>query len=213
MILGWGQYTGTLKRAIAQFKYHHQTTLAEPLGLGLGEAWLAYQQTLPQTARSRPTVIPIPMHAEKERERGFNQAVLLAEQFCRRTRLPLLRDGLVRSRATLPQFSLSAQARQQNLAAAFELGPELERRRIPREGSKPLSVLLLDDIYTTGATIRAAAQPLREWGIAIAGVVAVALPITLRNPQRNQHTLSTAPPQDEGEALRQSQTQAPGPVR
>jgi len=167
-LVSWGRYEGQLKRAIAQLKYHNTPALAEPLGEGLAEAWLRSQQS--NQAKNRPWVIPVPMHREKQRQRGFNQAELIARSFCRHTGLPLLAQGLRRIQATQAQFELSPAERQRNVAQAFAIGPELLKQR--RRQQRP--ILLLDDIYTTGATVGAIAQLLAAAHIPIAGVVAVA---------------------------------------
>ncbi|HEY9888332.1 MAG TPA: ComF family protein [Candidatus Obscuribacterales bacterium] len=163
-ILAWGQYQGLLKRAIAALKYEGQPHLAVPLGQALGHLW----QQFPVTTRRSPLVVPIPMYADKQRERGFNQAALLAAAFCHQTGLPLVERGLVRQRATAPQFGLGLAARQQNLAGAFIIGPAFQRDR----PSRP--VFLIDDIYTTGTTALVAAATLRRHGISVCGVGAIA---------------------------------------
>jgi len=168
-LVSWGRYEGPLKRAIAQLKYHDTPALAEPLGEGLAETWLRAQQN--NQAKIRPWVIPVPMHREKQRQRGFNQAELIARSFCRHTGLPMLAQGLQRIQATQAQFELSPAERQRNVAQAFAIGPELLRQQRRRQ-QRP--VLLLDDIYTTGATVGAIAQLLAAAHIPIAGVVAVA---------------------------------------
>nr|WP_290226719.1 ComF family protein [Trichocoleus desertorum] len=170
-MFAWGKYGGTLKRALACLKYNHQPKVARPLGQWLGQAWLhqgpkAFTQTA--SATSWPVVVPIPLHADKLKQRGYNQAELLAQSFCDHTGLPLQRQGLVRLRATEAQFGLSQAARAENLAAAFALNPSVWRSQPQR------SVLLLDDIYTTGATVQSAAQLLRSHGITVCGVVAIA---------------------------------------
>ncbi|MDX2215382.1 MAG: ComF family protein [Oculatellaceae cyanobacterium bins.114] len=165
-VFAWGDYGGALKRAIATLKYENQPQLARPLGHWLANAWLA--SPLSQTP---VTVVPIPMHAAKRQKRGFDQAELLAEAFCDKTGLLLRRQGLERVRATTAQFELSAEARQQNLLGAFQLGREF-RHRSPHS-----PVLLLDDVYTTGATVNAAAQTLRRHQIRVYGVVAIAKPL------------------------------------
>lgn len=163
-LLPWGLYGGALKQAIAALKYDKQRAVARPLGHGLGQAWRMAAIACPPL-----TVIPIPLHVDKQKQRGFNQAALLAEAFCQVSRLPLCPEGLVRVRATEAQFSLSSGARLENLADAFRVGEGLRRR--PLRGS----VLLLDDIFTTGATIQAAAQCLQQQQIAVFGVVAIAV--------------------------------------
>ncbi|MCT7952105.1 ComF family protein [Ancylothrix sp. C2] len=162
----WGVYGGILKRAIAVMKYENQPQLAKPLGEWVGEAWL--KQRL--AAERNLTVVPIPLHSTKLKARGFNQAELLAEHFCSVTNLPLQRRGLVRIRETEAQFGLSAVQRQENLRNAFSVGTGF------RKGHFSGSVLLFDDIYTTGSTIRAAVEALGAAGVPVWGVVAVAAP-------------------------------------
>jgi len=161
-VFAWGNYQGALKRAIAALKYEQHPELAVPLGQALGQRW----QQAPLTRRA-PLVVPIPMFIEKQRERGYNQADLIAKAFCAQTGLALVRHGLMRQRATVPQFSLGVEARRQNLAGAFSLGEAFQRR--PRQ-----PVLLLDDIYTTGTTVQIAAHELRRCGISVCGVAIVA---------------------------------------
>lgn len=158
----WGRYEGALKRAIAALKYENQPQLAQPLGQWLGESWL--QSSLIKSKNL--AIVPIPMYPEKQQKRGFNQAELLAQSFCDVTRLSLQKQGLERIKSTEAQFGLSPQARQQNLNSAFRLGKGL----LPQK----TTVLLLDDIYTTGATALSAAQTLRQQGINVEGILAIA---------------------------------------
>jgi len=162
-VFAWGAYGGTLKRAIAVLKYENEPQIAKPLGHWLAQAWLNSQ-----LASKALVVVPIPLHANKQKQRGYNQATLLAQSFCEITRLQLHQRGLERIRATEAQFGLSASDREKNLAMAFKLGSEF-RHHHP---TKP--VLLLDDIYTTGATARSAAQTLEKLGIPVYGLVALA---------------------------------------
>lgn len=109
------------------------------------------------------------MHDRKLQERGFNQAHLLAKSFCAMTGLRLETNGLRRIRDTEAQFRLSNAARSQNLTDAFGLGSAF----IERSSTQP--VLLLDDIYTTGATARSAAQTLRSQGVRVHGIIVLAI--------------------------------------
>lgn len=178
-VFAWGDYQGTLKQAIATLKYNNHPELAQPLGHAMGRAWLQSEH-----GKTPLIVVPIPMHADKQKQRGFNQAELLAEAFCKITRLPPARRGLVRVRATVPQFGLSVEGRSQNLAGAFQIGPDF--RRPPRR-----PVLLLDDIYTTGATARNAAECLTAQGIRVYGLVALASP---RFSDVKHSTIPPSPP-------------------
>lgn len=167
-LLAWGTYSGPLKRTLAALKYDQQPQLARPLGQALGQAWLDAAAPKSGISKSRLPlcVVPIPMHADKQRQRGYNQAILLAESFCEWTRLPLKAQGLERIRATEAQFNVTGAEREHNVANAFAIGKGLSRHST--------AVLLLDDIYTTGATARSAAQTLRQQGILVHGMVAIA---------------------------------------
>ncbi|MCS6782004.1 MAG: ComF family protein [Gloeomargarita sp. SKYBB_i_bin120] len=161
-LAAWGRYQDALKRVLGALKYHGQPELARPLGHYLGDVWLTQGHRL----TSEPAVAPIPLHAQKLKQRGYNQAELLARHFCRYVGLPLYPDLLLRQTETQAQHWLSARAREANLATAFALNPQA---RYPR---RPL--LLLDDIYTTGATARAVQRTLQQAGWSVVGILVVA---------------------------------------
>lgn len=165
-MFAWGRYGGALKQAIAALKYNNHPQLARPLGHWLGQAWLSS----PVSQAKSLTVIPIPMHPDKWQERGFNQAELIARSFCEQTGLPLQSQGLIRVRHTEAQFGLSAEARVKNLSGAFRVGAGVTGQLV----AQPKTILLVDDIYTTGATANAAAQALHQHQVAVYGVVAIA---------------------------------------
>ncbi|MBD0267234.1 MAG: ComF family protein [Cyanobacteria bacterium Co-bin8] len=167
-VLAWGAYQGSLRQALGLLKYQHKPALAQLLGSYLGQCWQHQHPRLHPSQKRQPIVVPIPLHADKLSQRGFNQAELLAYWFCRLTNLPLASRGLVRVRATQAQHGLGAQARQHNLDGAFALGPAFHHHR----PSGP--VLLIDDIYTTGATALSAAQTLRHYGISVVGISTIA---------------------------------------
>jgi predicted amidophosphoribosyltransferase len=133
------------------------------LGQWLGESWLLNS---PQPQKQL-LVVPIPMHPKKQKQRGFNQAALIAEGFCNVTGYKLKVNGLERIKETEAQFSLSAVQRQENLANAFVIGKDLCR-------PPNIPILLVDDIYTTGATVKAAVKTLEIHQIKVLGVAAVA---------------------------------------
>jgi ComF family protein len=163
-LFAWGQYGGALKRAIASLKYDQNPQLAQPLGRWLAQAWL--DANPPLKAGPGPlVVVPIPIHPEKLKQRGFNQAELLARSFCGVTGFKLCNQGLQRVRNTDAQFGLSAEARAQNLTNAFQVGPHIVATG---------RVLLLDDIYTTGATARAAIEALAAKRISVQGCITLA---------------------------------------
>jgi ComF family protein len=166
-VFSWGRYAGALKRAIVALKYDRKPEIARCLGNYLGQVWSLASAN--RAARSQPNIIvvPIPLHRDKLKQRSYNQAELLAEAFCQRTGLSLQRQGLERQRVTDAQFGLSLEQRAENLRGAFRLGCRWH-------GLPNCSVLLLDDIYTTGATARAAAEAFSEARISVCGIVTVA---------------------------------------
>lgn len=162
----WGAYQGYLKRAIAQIKLEDENNcpeLAKPLGKWLAKAWLKS----PVSQGKKLTVVPIPSDPKRLKQRGFNQAELLAKSFCDVTGYSLQAQALTRSRQTQALYSLSVEQRKQELSQAMSLGAEFRHRR-PKN-----AVLLLDDIYTTGTTCREAQRVLQQHKIMVYGIVAL----------------------------------------
>jgi ComF family protein len=169
-IFAWGAYQDSLKRAISALKYQNHSHIGQSLGQWMGLLWRK-SSVAQQLSNSRPIVIPIPLHADRLRQRGFNQATLLAQGFCDVTRFPLADQGLLRVKATTAQFGLSVPAREDNLSQAFAVGKALKP-------GLPRSILLLDDIYTTGSTARSALQVLTAQGHRVQGIVVLAKAMT-----------------------------------
>ncbi len=162
----WGAYQGYLKRAIAQIKLEDENNcpeLAKPLGKWLAKAWLKS----PVSQEKKLTVVPIPSDPQRLKQRGFNQAELLAKSFCDITGYSLQAQALTRIRQTQALYSLSVEQRKQELSQAMSLGAEFRHRR-PKN-----AVLLLDDIYTTGTTCREAQRVLQQHKIMVYGIVAI----------------------------------------
>jgi ComF family protein len=148
LAVAYGEYEGTLRALIHLLKYEHIPTLAGPLGTLLAST-IAQRQDLPPSL----TVVAVPLHGSKQRERGFNQTALLAEATVRslRRQRPDLApqvafEAMGRQRATENQSGLTPHQRRRNVRGAFFVRqPEKVAGR---------AMLLLDDIYTTGATAR-----------------------------------------------------------
>jgi ComF family protein len=161
-LFAWGKYEGSVKRSMGKLKYDGHRSIGDLYGDLLADSW---QKSLPSGIPPKLIAVPIPLHAEKLASRGFNQAELIARRFCQVTgaKLDL---SLQRTRSTVAQFGLSKLARQENVAGAFTL---------VKSALQPgVTVLLIDDIYTTGATVRSAASVLRSSQINVCGVAAIA---------------------------------------
>jgi ComF family protein len=174
-LFAWGRYEGALKRAISVLKYNQEAEIGRLLGAWLGDLWML-QPPIPRL-KTQIIVVPVPLHCDREKQRGYNQANVMAQGFCWRTGLPLNPALVVRNRATEAQFRLSAQQRQANLNHAFSVQP------FKRPALKPTAVLILDDIYTTGATARSLAVTLKEAGLEIVGIAAIAKTENFRSPE------------------------------
>lgn len=141
-----------LRPAIHHLKYEGRTELAPLLSRYLVAAFQdADWQDLPRPVDG---VVPVPLHAERLAERGYNQSALLAQDFGRLTRLPVYPEWLTRQRHTRPQVGLNAQERRQNVDDAFHAAAAVAGR----------TILLIDDVYTTGATLWACAAALNLAG-------------------------------------------------
>ena len=151
---------GVVQRAVHELKYRGRRVLAGPLG----ELLVDYLRSLEWPAAA---IAAVPLHRERQRARGYNQSDLLARELAGRCGWPLLEDGLVRWRNTPPQVGLDGAARRENVRGAF---------RWEGEQPPPARVLLLDDVYTTGATMEACAQALREAGATEVRGLALARP-------------------------------------
>lgn len=100
-------------------------------------------------------IIPVPLHSSRRRKRGFNQAEIVALELGKRCGLPVRTDVLYRIRRTVPQKMLGRQERMRNLRGAFGVSTHWESCK---------NILLIDDIYTTGATLKCASRVLKKAG-------------------------------------------------
>lgn len=150
-------FEGNVRHAIHALKYNHRPELAQPLGEMLSAYLFAYPLPV-------DVLIPVPLHPERERARGYNQSLLLARVLGERHNLPVWHDALTRTRHTRPQVELDAADRRANVHAAFAAEPRVAGKR----------VLLIDDVCTTGATLDTCGVALQKcgaksvWGLAIA---------------------------------------------
>ncbi len=175
----WGSYKEQLKQTIAALKYNNNPQLGELMGYWLGKAWL---DSPLHTKEKKITAVPIPIHRKKLQHRGFNQAELIARGFCQITGYSLQPKGLARVRETQAMFGLTNKQRKQNLESAFAVGKDFQRS-LPRS-----PVLLIDDIYTTGATAAEATKILRSRKIQVLGIAVLsAAPGSLAQKNSSKH--------------------------
>lgn len=139
-------YDDPLRAAIHTFKYRRRRSMAGPLGELLLEA-------LPEEAFRCDAIMAVPLHPGRLRERGFNQSALLAEAIAAMLDKPVL-SALQRTRATPQQVGKDRRERESNVRGAFAW----------RGAPPPTTVLLIDDVLTTGATMRECARALRAAG-------------------------------------------------
>jgi ComF family protein len=161
-VFAWGRYDGQLKRAIALMKYQGKPEIGSVLGTLLGQAWL---ESKPIKLPPKVTVVPIPLHRNKQKARGFNQAEVMAKSFCQITGYKLNTQALIRIKKTEAMFNLETlAARAKNLQGALQIGAKLPK----------YPVLLLDDIYTTGTTVKESIKVLQQNKIEVIGVAVAA---------------------------------------
>jgi len=184
-----GLHRGALREAVHHLKFGGRRELGEPLG-----RLLAAQIQSPYDL-----VVPVPLHPSRLRQRGYNQAGLLAAELAACMGVPMVERALIRLRRTGHQAKLERQARLKNLSGAFQVAPGESVRLTGK------SVLLVDDVLTTGATATAAATVLRSAGVRCVDLAVLAVsdkPVRLAratsvdppHPLRSSDSSSAPPP-------------------
>lgn len=142
---------GALRQAIHEFKYQDLQSLAVPLGRLMADHWPILAPQL-----DFDSIVPVPLHPRRQRQRGYNQSALLAQELGSCLQKPVVEDVLVRIRATMPQVGLNPLERQNNVRGAF---------RCTSGALSGMQVLVVDDVSTTGSTLESACLALREAGV------------------------------------------------
>ncbi|MCH9769698.1 MAG: ComF family protein [Gammaproteobacteria bacterium] len=143
------EYSLSVKHWVLQLKFYRQCRY----GYFLGNLLADY--LVPRLVNKPEIIIPVPLHRKRLRERGFNQAELIADSVGQRLRIPVIKSLVKRIKPTIAQTGLKAWVRHKNLQGAFYLRKSLSVK----------SVAIVDDVYTTGATTQALAYCLKNRGV------------------------------------------------
>ncbi|MST82237.1 ComF family protein [Bilifractor porci] len=143
-------YRGEIRQSLMRLKYGNRAEYARFFGKALavyGQPWLEQWNV--------QLLVPVPVHPSRERRRGYNQAAEIARVLGKEIHVPVEEDGVCRVKNTKPQKELTGRMRRRNLQGAFQV----------RAGTRmPARVLIVDDIFTTGATVDELARTLYESG-------------------------------------------------
>jgi ComF family protein len=153
--VSFGEYEGGLRGLIHLLKYESVTPVAAPLGRMLAEA---IQELLAGRETLQPMLVPVPLHKSRRRARGFNQAELIARAAGKRgsRRLAVASGILLRQRDTISQVGLSREERMENVRDAFRVSAP--------ERVKGQTLIVVDDVMTTGTTLSECARVLKQAG-------------------------------------------------
>ena len=155
-----GIYQDPLREAIKQFKYQQVSQFADVLSDVVIEYWVRFQPFILDTIKKDRgkgwVLIPVPLHWYRQNDRGFNQSSAMGKFISKKLGLDYS-EALKRSRYTKSQAKLKSSARHQNIKGAFELSPSISISQYP-------NILLIDDVWTTGSTIRECCYTLKRGG-------------------------------------------------
>ncbi|MCD7825032.1 MAG: ComF family protein [Clostridiaceae bacterium] len=148
-------YDRTMQKSIARFKYHGRQEYGKYYARELQQAFGNWIEQIRPDA-----LIPVPIHRNRMRSRGYNQAEVLARELGKLTGVSVVSDLLLRSVDTTPQKELGSAERHKNLNRAFTISGKMQElcRNVK-------CVIIIDDIYTTGSTVEACARVLKQAGI------------------------------------------------
>ena len=154
-------YNDASRRVILNFKFNDKTHYVHTF-----VPWMlrAGKELIEQS----DYIIPVPLHPKKIRMRKFNQSALLAQAIAKKTNVKYLPDGLIRTRHTIPQKGLNKKQRLENISGAFEISDNYLDKLAHK------NILIIDDIFTTGATLNECARILKNAGSCKVSVLTIA---------------------------------------
>ncbi|MEK7188616.1 MAG: hypothetical protein AAB685_02065, partial [Patescibacteria group bacterium] len=168
LISAW-KYRGVIRKAIIATKYNFAFDVANELAV-----YFSRQLRIWEASFKNSVLVPIPLHPSRKRYRGFNQSEVLGKIIAKDMDWEYCPDLLVRRIATLPQVGLDSQKRKINLKGAFEINKNYSLMPSLPAQAGAYCLVLFDDVWTTGSTIKEAAQVLRKsgfkniWGMTLA---------------------------------------------
>jgi len=150
-----------LREVVQRFKYGRKVSLGKPLGRLMAVDCREFFDE-----RALDVILPVPLHPKRLRWRGFNQSVILAREIGKEWKLPVDPFVLARSRETPPQTQLNEEERKKNMRRAFSVSSE--------KSIEGKAVLLIDDVYTSGATVNECSRALKRGGAKEVSVLTLA---------------------------------------
>lgn len=149
-------YEDPIRGMILKLKYASNSFIAKALTPYMAAIYLRHIQSI---FDKPPIIVPVPLHRSRQHERGYNQSEVLATELAAYIDLPVVANALIRTRKTIVQKHMDAETRAKNLLGAFTINPATV------EQIKHQNILLVDDVYTTGATTNECATTLRKHGV------------------------------------------------
>ena len=144
-------YRGAVRKSMYRFKYANRRKYADFLAEEALQRWESWMWE-----KKIEAIVPVPMYVKKERYRGYNQAALFGKALSEKMNIPCILHLMIRVKNTQPQKELNGRERENNVKNAFQsLDNVVKYKRI----------LVVDDIYTTGSTVEAVAEKLKEAGV------------------------------------------------
>ncbi len=155
------RYEDDIVRLVHQLKFAEKITCARTIG----ELFLSEPHIVKMIEAERPDcLLPVPLHASRLRQRGFNQSIEIARVLAKKLALPIEYNAIIRQRKTGAQTGLDARQRRKNIKGAFAVKEKLAYRR----------VLIIDDVVTTGSTVNELARLLKRHKVERVGVLSIA---------------------------------------
>ena len=164
-----GEYKNALKNAIQELKYKKRKELAKPLAELLRKKFRKYY---PKYKKENFSIVPIPMHPKKELARGFSQAGLLAREFSKLSGITIFSDILLKTNETKTQVETKTkEERMKNLEGAFRINKKID----PSKAWINKTIILIDDVATTGATFLHASRTIQKTFIQPPKIICLAI--------------------------------------